>query len=121
MNYHLGEQNHTEYIDCAGHGLLLRDEQDALDLLTACGEHQAPRLLLDEENLAEDFFQLRTGLAGKILLKFSNYAVKVAAIFPPERVKRGKFRDMVLETNRGNEFRVFSEREKAVEWLTRSR
>jgi len=34
-------------------------------------------------------------------------------------VNQGKFKEWVMETNRGNEFQVFSERDKAEEWLIR--
>jgi len=92
-------------------------EQDALDLVAACGENETHRLMLHSENLSEDFFHLRTGVAGAILLKFSNYYLKVALVLQPGQGREGKFGEWVLETNRGREFRVFYDRAAAEAWL----
>jgi len=73
--------------------------------------------MLHSESLAEDFFKLRTGVAGKMLQKFINYHVKVAAIIPEKTVNNGKFKEMVAEANKGNFFRVFDTSEKAAIWL----
>ena len=56
------------------------------------------------------FFDLKTGLAGAALLKWSNYFLRVAVILPPERIGTGRFAEFVMETNRGNQFRVFSDK-----------
>ena len=112
---HLGEK---KLIECTFTGVnLIQNEQDALDLVAACGENDTNLLLLHSENLPQEFFQLKTGLAGRILLKFSNYYLKVAAVSTPESVKQGKFQEMALETNRGNEFRFYYDVQKAKDWL----
>ena len=92
MNYQNLELNHTPYIACLPGDGILASEADALDLVAICGEHLAPRLLLHEENLHPDFFDLKTGLAGAAMLKWSNYQVKVAMVLSPERATSGRFR-----------------------------
>jgi PadR family transcriptional regulator, regulatory protein AphA len=116
MNTQLIQETGQSYLECLP-GSILAGEQDALELVAACGEYDTDRLLLHAENLTPEFFQLRTGIAGGILLKFSNYRLKVALILRPEQVGQGKFQDWVLETNRGREFRVFFDRPGAVMWL----
>jgi PadR family transcriptional regulator, regulatory protein AphA len=120
MNYQLKGLNQIPYIEILpGDGCLER-ESDALDLVAICGEHRAPRLLLHEENLHDDFFDLKTGLAGAAMLKWGNYQVKVALVLTPERASSGRFGEMVLEANRSNRLlHVFSEGAEAVEWLVR--
>jgi PadR family transcriptional regulator, regulatory protein AphA len=95
----------------------LRTEHDAVELIGLCGEHDTHRLLLHAANLPDQFFDLKSGLAGAILQKFVNYHMKVALIIPPELLK-GKFRDYVLEANRGKHFRSFLTRIEAERWLT---
>ena len=73
--------------------------------------------MLYAENLTEDFYQLRTGVAGDILQKFVNYYIKVVAVLTPELVYQGRFPEMVIEANRGRHFQAFYEREKAEQWL----
>jgi PadR family transcriptional regulator, regulatory protein AphA len=70
-SYRIIEKNGIRYLDCLPEAAL-RSSRDALDLVAACGENRIERLLLHEQNLSEDFYQLKTGLAGEVLLKFSN-------------------------------------------------
>jgi PadR family transcriptional regulator, regulatory protein AphA len=108
-----------KYVECTpGVGNLIASEREVLDLVAVCGENDTHRLLIQADNLTPEFYQLKTGLAGAILLKFSNYTLKVATLLTPELVNQGRFREMVLEANRTNpEFKVFYDREQAEEWL----
>jgi PadR family transcriptional regulator AphA len=117
MNYRVVEQGRKKYIECVPSVKCIENERDALELVVICGENETNRLMLHAENLTEDFYQLRTGVAGEILQKFATYFVKVAAVLSPELVNQGRFRDMVLEANRGRHFHVFYEHEKAEQWL----
>lgn len=120
MNYHLVEHPQNNFVEALAGDGLIASEQDALDLVGACGEYRVQRLLIHAENLHDDFYRLRTGLAGAVLGKFSTYMLKVAAVLTPELVKQGRFEEMVLEANRSNRlFHVFYDRESAVEWLVR--
>lgn len=118
MEYRFVNHEKNSYLECLPGGGQIASERDAVDMVGACGEHQARRLLLYGENLAEDFFNLRTGLAGAVLLKLSMYRIKTAAVLTTEQVNHGRFKDMVLEANRGNRlFHVFYDRETAEAWL----
>jgi PadR family transcriptional regulator AphA len=119
MNTRLVTINGCSYVDCLPGEPRLAGESEALDLVAACGEHRTHRLMLHEDNLTEDFYQLRTGVAGAVLQKFVNYFIRVAAVLPAERVNQGRFAEMVLESNRGNQFRVFQSRQLAEAWLIR--
>jgi PadR family transcriptional regulator, regulatory protein AphA len=106
------------YIETLPGGALLDSEQAALDLIVSCGEANTFLLLLHAENLPEDFYNLRTGLAGNVLQKFVNYHIRVAAVLTPELANQGRFGEMVQEANRGNQFHVFYEHASAEHWLT---
>ena len=90
MNYHIVEKNNLTYVEFEKDGWVVRSEKDALDLVAACGEFLTDRLLVYEENLAEDFFHLSTHLAGEVMLKLSNYRIRVAIVTSPERLDHGK-------------------------------
>jgi PadR family transcriptional regulator AphA len=115
----VGKHNQT-YLECLPDEERLDSESKALDLVAACGENETSRLLVHAASLTEDFFQLKTGLAGAIMLKLSNYRIRWALILAPERATQGRFGEMVLETNRWNQFRVFPDRESAENWLLSS-
>ncbi len=117
MNYQLIENTYHPYIECLPGEGRLDSEQEALNLLAACIENNTNRLMFHAENLTGDFYRLRTGLAGDILQKFSNYHIRAAAVLTPELANQGRFREMVLEANKGSQFRVFYDREAAERWL----
>ncbi len=95
----------------------LSSVQDALDLVSVCGEQATHRVLLHADQLDERFFDLKSGLAGEFLLKFSNYYLKVALEIPRERNYGERFAEFASETRQSREFRIFHTRDSAIEWL----
>lgn len=118
MEYQVVVRDGRKYVCTTGQDRL-ESEQDALDLVAACGENDTQLLMLMGDNLADDFFRLRTGLAGDVLQKFVNYYIRAVAVVPKDLASRGKFGEMATETNRGEQFGVFSTADEAEEWLLR--
>ena len=110
------EKEDKKYIELIRGRVLIRNEQDAVDVIGMCGSCRTNLVLLHDNNLTDDFFNLKTCLAGDILQKFVTYRVKVAALLSPDKLK-GRFKEMVSEAHGGSDFRVFSEKQKAEEWL----
>ncbi|MGE5422361.1 MAG: DUF4180 domain-containing protein [Ignavibacteriales bacterium] len=111
------EQNGIKYVEgLVGH-LLIQNEYDALDLMAYCGENDTDRLLLQGDNFTPQFFDLKSGIAGAVLQKFTNYRMKVAAVISPQLVK-GRFKQMASESNQGSSFRIFNDYQTAVDWVT---
>lgn len=96
---------------------ILESDQDALDLVAVCGENKTRCILIHSEFLPKEFYDLKSGLAGSILLKFSNYHLKVAAIIPVENIGQGRFAEFALETRRSQDFRIFQQETDAINWL----
>lgn len=117
MEYNVIETLPGRYVEVVSSPVPIRTEQDALDLVALCGQHDTSRLLIHAEALSEEFFRLRTGVAGAILQKFVNYSVRAAVILPDTAAMRGKFREMAAEAGRGSQFRIFGSRQEAEGWL----
>lgn len=118
MEYQVVVKDGRKYVCTTGQDRL-ESEQDALDLVAACGENDTQLLMLMSDNLADDFFRLKTGLAGAVLQKLVNYYIRAVAVVPQDLASRGKFGEMVTETNRGEQFGVFNAVDQAEEWLLR--
>lgn len=118
MNYRLITGNDKIYIELISSDVPLMNEQDALDLISACWENETRLLMIHGEAFAGDFFTLGTGIAGAMLQKLVNYRIKTAAVIPDELTNKGRFREMALEANKGSHFRIFSTKEEAEKWLT---
>lgn len=117
MSYKVIEANDSKYILCDSAETPLCSEQEALDLIGACFEHNIRLIMIDSDALTDDFYKLRTGLAGQVLQKFINYQIKVAVVLTNEKKIKGKFKDFIDESNKGNTFRVFDNSETAANWL----
>ena len=117
MRMHLVEKHGRRYLEGAATDRFIEQEENAVALVGVCAEHSVERLLLYAANFSESFFDLKSGLAGAILQKFVNYHVKVALVIPSDLVQ-GRFKEYILEANRGNQFRAFQEKNDAEIWLT---
>jgi len=117
MEYNVIETPQGRYVELVSSPAPIQAEQDALDLVALCGQHDTNRLMIRAEALSEEFFRLRTGVAGAVLQKFVNYSVRTAVLLPDTTAMRGKFRDMAAEAGRGSQFRIFANRQEAEGWL----
>ncbi|NCB00139.1 MAG: DUF4180 domain-containing protein [Clostridia bacterium] len=104
-------------LELSGEGPVISSEQAALDLFTLCNEHQAQGILAPTHLFHEDFFRLKSGIAGAILQKLVNYDVRLALVRDPEQKIKGKFLDFLAESNHGSHFAVLDDKETAIEWL----
>ena len=59
----------------------------------------------------------RTGLAGEILQKFTNYQIKAAVYGDYSRYTSKPLRDFIFESNRGGQFFFVATREEAIQKL----
>lgn len=95
-----------------------KSESDVLDIISACISNDIKLLILREGTLTEEFMNLRTGLAGLVLQKFTNYHIKASAVIESEL--EGRFKELVYELNKGNNFRVFNNNIDAENWILSS-
>jgi len=119
MDYILTTKKTCQYVECIPDGDLIDSEAKALDLVGACGELQNSKLLIHASSFPDEFYDLKTGLAGGVMLKFSNYGIMAALVIPQEKIGEGRFYEMMLETNRGNQFRIFQTLEDAENWFAK--
>jgi len=119
MNYRVVEKSNKKYIECSSAETPIRMEQDALDLIAACGENDTNLLLLHAEALTDDLFKLKTVLAGMIMQKFVNYHVRTAVVLHEKLKITGKFKEMLAESKKSNDFRVFNNTAEAEDWFVK--
>ncbi|NLV58366.1 MAG: DUF4180 domain-containing protein [Clostridiales bacterium] len=81
----------------------LTDPQDFLDLMAEAWVHgQCTGMVIDKASLGDGFFDLKNGLAGEILQKFSNYRMKLAIVGDFSGYRSKSLRDFIGECNRGS-------------------
>lgn len=91
---------------CAEEGPLLADESGADDLLSLALSANAGLLVLPVRRIDEKFFDLRSGLAGRVVRKFVTYNVRLVILDDiSEWTGRSRaFGDFVYEANKGGAF-----------------
>jgi hypothetical protein len=99
--------------------VLITDVQSALDFIATVNyESGCHRIILNKSAICEDFFNLRTRLAGEILQKFINYQVKIAIVGDFSVYTSESLKDFIYESNKGNAIFFLSNEKEAVERLS---
>jgi Domain of unknown function (DUF4180) len=91
--------------ECAAEGSQLRSDRHAVDLMSEAAAHGARFVVIPAERPGDDFFRLKTRIAGEVIQKFVTYGVRVAIVGDIARhlAESNSLRDFVREANRGNQ------------------
>ncbi len=119
MNITIIKENNLEIAVVNSSEILITDVQSALDLIaTVRYETGCDRIILNKSAIVEDFFDLKTRLAGDILQKFVNYYVKVAIIGDFSLYSSNSLKDFIYESNKGKNIFFVPDEKQAVEKLS---
>ncbi len=110
MNIDIKEVNNIVIADIISDEILIHNTQDALNLMAECSELGARHIILHENHITPEFFDLKTGLAGEILQKFVNYQVKLTVAGDFTRIKSKAFQDFVRESNTQGQIHFVSDK-----------
>jgi hypothetical protein len=90
----------------------IRDVSDAVGVV-----YGADGLLLTESDLSPEFFDLRTGIAGELFQKFTNYQIHLALVVKSLEVYGERFGELAFEHKNHKLIRFFDSVETAKSWL----
>jgi hypothetical protein len=96
------EINGKKVAELTNKDCIISEAQDILDLMADLGYQECSRMIIYENNLSKDFFDLKTKLAGEILQKFSNYRMKLSIVGDFSKYTSKSLWDFIRESNRGN-------------------
>jgi hypothetical protein len=119
MNIRIAEVNGTTCATIESDTIEIKNTQDALDMLANCSYQGADRIIIRKENISPDFFDLKTGLAGDILQKFSNYRKYLAIVGDCSNYTSKSLRDFIYESNATGRILFVSTTDEALERLTK--
>ena len=75
--------------------------EDGIDLLGNLYYQGFDRIIIYEKNITPEFFDLKTGIAGEILQKFSNYRVQLAIVGDFIKYNSKSLNNFIYESNKG--------------------
>jgi len=88
------------------------------DIVIDCIEQGAQSILIDEDAVPAECFDLSSGWLGELLHKMSVYRIPLAIVIKdPERYSL-HFQSFLREANQGNSIRSYKSRSDAIRWLT---
>lgn len=98
----------------AAPGTVIATGQDAIDLIADASYQDYVALVLEEDQLSPEFFDLSSGLAGEVLQKFSNFRMRLAIIGDFDDVASESLRAFIRESNRGGHVAFVRDRAEAL-------
>lgn len=114
----VNEKNGSKVAIVDEDGIVIATAQDALDLMaTAFHVLGCNKLLVPKENICREFFDLKTGLAGEILQKFTNYHIRLAIVGDFSNIQSKALRDFIYESNNGSQLFFVETRDEALDRL----
>ena len=96
-------------------GISIRSFSDIPEAIGAC--IGAEGLILTESDLAPEFFDLRSGLAGELFQKFINYKKRIAIVLPDPEAYGERFGELAYEHRSHSMIRFVGSEDEAKAWL----
>ena len=95
--------NGSKIAELVSDEVIISTTEDGLDLLGNLYYQGFDKILIHEKNITPDFFDLKNGIAGEILQKFSNYRVRLAIVGDFSRYTSKSVNDFIYESNKGKQ------------------
>lgn len=96
-------------------GISITKMSEVSDAVGACMGRAG--LVLTERDLGEDFFNLRTGLAGELFQKFINYRLKLAIVVADPNAYGERFSELAFEHRSHPTVRFVRSIADAIAWI----
>lgn len=111
--------NDTKIAEVVSVNYIINSIEDGLNLLGNLYYQDFDKIMIHEKNIIPEFFDLKSGMAGEILQKFSNYSVRLAIIGDFSIYTTSKsFNDFVYESNKRRQINFVTSRIEAIEVLS---
>lgn len=115
MNVRKITKNNIEIAVVDSNETLITDGSSALDLFaTIQYDSGCDRFVLKLSHFAEDFFDLKTGLAGIVLQKIINYRMKLAIVGDFSIYSSKSLNDFIYEMNSGKDVFFLNSEEEGI-------
>lgn len=119
---HTLTESHGHRVLTVGGGTSLGGEGDAVDLIGQAFSEQADVVVVPADRVDARFFELSTRVAGDVVLKFTNYRIRLVIVGDlTARLEASEsLAAFVRETNKGRDIWFLADREELDERLRTS-
>jgi len=120
MKINIIESNGIQFAEIVNEKHEIKTPQDGLDIVGNSIYKGSYKIIIHEVGLTPEFFDLKSGLAGEILQKFSNYNCELAIIGDFARYPGQALEDFIRESNDKGQINFVSSMEEAEQALLKS-
>lgn len=118
MNTTVNQKGESQVAIVESTDILISNAQDALDLMASVRYLSGcDKFIINQWNVTEDFFELKTKLAGDVLQKYTNYQMKMAIVGDFDQYDSKSLRDFIYECNHGKQFFFVKDEQAALDAL----
>lgn len=95
----------------------INNVQDALEIFGNCVYQGISKIILYEKNIIPELFDLKTGIAGEVFQKCSNYKVQLAIVGDFSKFSSKSLHDFIYESNKRGHINFVKSIDEAIERL----
>jgi len=95
--------------------IIIKDAADGLDLLGNLYYQGFDKVIIHKQNITPDFFDLKNGIAGEILQKFSNYRIGLSIVGDFSTFESKSIKDFIYESNKSKHINFLSSTAEALQ------
>lgn len=99
--------------------IIINTTEDGLDLLGNLYYQGFDSIVMNEKNITPDFFDLKNGMAGEILQKFSTYRVRLTIVGDFSKYTGKSLKDFIFESNKSRHINFVDSTEEAIKVLSK--
>jgi len=110
--------DNTGIVEVLSDAVVIKTAQDGLDLLGDAYYQGYDKMILHMKNITPSFFDLKNGLAGEVLQKFSNYRVRLVVLGDFSQFYSKSLNDFIRESNNGKLINFLQSRDEAIRRLS---
>lgn len=111
-------KNNSRIAQVRSASVLINNAEDALELMGNLYYQGFDSIILHQENITPVFFDLKNGIAGEILQKFSTYRMKLAIVGDFENISSKSLKDFIFESNKKQQINFVATPESALDILS---
>lgn len=119
MEVQTHQVNETRIAEVRSDAKIINSIEDGINLLGDLYYQGFDGIMLHQKDIVSDFFNLKTGMAGELLQKFSNYRVRLVIIGDFSRYSSKAFQDFVYESNKHRQINFVGSSAEAIEVLSK--
>lgn len=96
---------------------IINNADDAVDLLGNLYCQHFEKVIIHEHSITPGFFDLKNGMAGEVLQKFSNYRVRLAIVGDFSKYTSKSLNDFIFESNKAKHINFVNSQSEAIRVL----